>query len=210
VKKSSKIAFKLKALLKNQVPTATMAPDDTRNIFYNGSNGSKVEEQLPSLVLPVVFPHHLLMMAVASTASKLTNVKSCTHGAQAEGMENIAVKSANTTTTSSSTCPQPSTTNTPSCTTETTTTRKEQEEDQSEIRLIIEMTCTVQVEEDSPETKLSLLLRFEDHMNRQLNCSVAEDETGVDLADELVHFGLISELDRDKVAGKINEHLDLP
>jgi len=71
------------------------------------------------------------------------------------------------------------------------------------------MTCTVEVEEGSSETKLSLLLRFEDQMNRQLNCCVAEDETGVDLADELVHFGLISELDRDKVAGKINEHLDL-
>ena len=49
-----------------------MAPDDTRNIFYNtAGGGSKTDEQLPSMVLPVVFPHHLLMMAVASTATKL-------------------------------------------------------------------------------------------------------------------------------------------
>lgn len=84
----------------------------------------------------------------------------------------------------------------------------EEEDEDSEIRQIIEMTCNVEVDENSSETKLSLLLRFEDKMNRQLSCSVSEDETGVDLANELVEYGLISEVDRDKVAEKINEHLE--
>ena len=70
---------------------------------------------------------------------------------------------------------------------------------------IIEMTCTVEVEDQNTkncETKLSLLLRFEDQMNRQLNCAVAHDETGVDLANELVHYGLISEVSTQRNFGK--------
>jgi len=86
----------------------------------------------------------------------------------------------------------------------------EKEDDQSEIRLIIEMSCTVEVDENSSETKLNLLLRLEDQMNRKLSCSVSEDETGIDLANELVEYGLISEIDRDKVANMIDEHLEIP
>ena len=56
------------------------------------------------------------------------------------------------------------------------------------------MSCTVVVDKNSSETKLSLLLRLEDQMNRQLNCSVSENESGVDLANELVEYGLISEV----------------
>ena len=70
---------------------------------------------------------------------------------------------------------------------------------------IIEMTCKVEVEDQNTkncETKLSLLLRFEDQMNRQLNCAVAHDETGVDLANELVHYGLISEVSTQRNFGK--------
>lgn len=43
----------------NEKTQTIMAPHDTRNIFCNNEETE----------LPVVFPHHLLMIAVASTAS---------------------------------------------------------------------------------------------------------------------------------------------
>lgn len=163
-----------------------MAPHDSRNIFCNTE-----EEE------PVVFPHHLLMIAVASTATKGSNVKSCPQ----ESMENVKSlnypktnEDLNKTTTES----------------HTKEMKKDMEDEQSEIRLIIDMTCTVEVDENSSKTRLSLLLRLEDQMNRELRCSVSENERGIDLANELVEYGLISEVDRDKVAKKIDEHLDMP
>jgi len=82
-----------------------------------------------------------------------------------------------------------------------------EEEEQKETRLIIQMTCSVKHEEGTGQS-LSLLVRFEDKMNRQLSCKVGDGETSLDLANELVHYGLVSEADRDKVANKIDEHLN--
>lgn len=82
-----------------------------------------------------------------------------------------------------------------------------EEEEQKETRLIIQMTCSVKHEEGAGQS-LSLLVRFEDKMNRQLSCKVGDGETSLDLANELVHYGLVSEADRDKVANKIDEHLN--
>lgn len=48
--------------------------------------------------------------------------------------------------------------------------------------------------EDGSGQSLSLLLRLEDKMNRQLSCKVGENETPMDLAMELVSYGLISEV----------------
>ncbi|XP_057292067.1 nuclear receptor-binding protein-like isoform X2 [Hydractinia symbiolongicarpus] len=85
-----------------------------------------------------------------------------------------------------------------------------EEEEQKEVRLIIQMTCTAKQMEDGSGQSLSLLLRLEDKMNRQLSCKVGENETPMDLAMELVSYGLISEADREKVANKIDEALKAP
>jgi len=84
------------------------------------------------------------------------------------------------------------------------------EEEEKEVRLIIEMKCTVSASEDGCGKNLSLLLRLNDNMNRQLTRTVPENETGIDLADELVKYGLVSEVDREKVANKIDEYLSMP
>ena len=41
---------------------------------------------------------------------------------------------------------------------------------------------------------LTLLVHFEAGMNRRMTCTVGEDETSIDLADELVYYGLICEV----------------
>lgn len=84
------------------------------------------------------------------------------------------------------------------------------EDEEKEVRLIIQMSCTVKTLEDGSGKNLSLLLRLDDKMNRQLSCKVQENETAIDLANELVRYGLVNELDRDKVASKIDEHLQAP
>jgi len=54
---------------------------------------------------------------------------------------------------------------------------------------------------------MTLLLRMDDKMNRQLSCEINEQDTSYSLADELVHYGFINELDREKVSFFIEEAL---
>ena len=54
------------------------------------------------------------------------------------------------------------------------------------------MTCSVKNTDDGKQ--LSLLVRLDDKVNRQMSCTVGENETSMDLASELVHYGLISEV----------------
>ena len=54
------------------------------------------------------------------------------------------------------------------------------------------MSCTVKLQDD--EKHLTLTLRFDDKMNRQLSCKVSQNETSMDLACELVKYGLINEV----------------
>lgn len=56
------------------------------------------------------------------------------------------------------------------------------------------MSCTVKTLEDGSGKTLSLLLRLDDKMNRQLNCKVTENESAIDLANELVRYGLVNEV----------------
>jgi len=69
------------------------------------------------------------------------------------------------------------------------------------------MNCTVKNLEDGSGKTLSLLLKLEDKMNRQLSRKIANDEDALQLANDLVHHGLISEADAQKVATKIEESI---
>ena len=54
------------------------------------------------------------------------------------------------------------------------------------------MTCSVKRTDEGKQ--LTLLVRLDDKVNRQMSCIVGENETSMDLANELVHYGLISEV----------------
>lgn len=41
---------------------------------------------------------------------------------------------------------------------------------------------------------MTILLRMDDKMNRQLTCSITEADTALSLSQELVHFGFINEV----------------
>lgn len=56
------------------------------------------------------------------------------------------------------------------------------------------MNCSIKQPEDGSEKVLNLLLKLEDRMNRQLSRKITENETPLELATDLVHHGLISEV----------------
>ncbi|XP_033218846.1 nuclear receptor-binding protein homolog isoform X1 [Belonocnema kinseyi] len=76
-----------------------------------------------------------------------------------------------------------------------------------ESRRVVNMMCNVKPKEDSNELNMTILLRMDDKMNRQLTCPVNQADTPMLLAQELVHFGFINESDRDKIANLIEEAL---
>ncbi|RLU21867.1 hypothetical protein DMN91_006244 [Ooceraea biroi] len=76
-----------------------------------------------------------------------------------------------------------------------------------ESRRVVNMMCNVKPREDSNELLMTILLRMDDKMNRQLTCPVSQMDTSMLLAQELVHFGFINENDRDKIANLIEEAL---
>ncbi|CAG2055458.1 unnamed protein product [Timema podura] len=55
--------------------------------------------------------------------------------------------------------------------------------------------------------RMTILLRMDDKMNRQLTCIVSEMDTSLLLAQELVSYGFINEVDRERVATLIEETL---
>ncbi|XP_043252556.1 nuclear receptor-binding protein [Colletes gigas] len=76
-----------------------------------------------------------------------------------------------------------------------------------ESRRVVNMMCNVKPREESCELLMTILLRMDDKMNRQLTCPVSQIDTSMLLAQELVHFGFINENDRDKIGNLIEEAL---
>ncbi|XP_034934785.1 nuclear receptor-binding protein homolog [Chelonus insularis] len=76
-----------------------------------------------------------------------------------------------------------------------------------ESRRIVHMMCNVKPSDDSSELNMTILLRMDDSMNRQLTCPVNEIDTPLLLAQELVHYAFINESDRDTLAHLIEETL---
>ncbi|XP_046740655.1 nuclear receptor-binding protein homolog isoform X2 [Diprion similis] len=76
-----------------------------------------------------------------------------------------------------------------------------------ESRRVVNMMCNVKPREESRELLMTILLRMDDKMNRQLTCPVTQIDTSMLLAQELVHFGFINENDRDKIGNLIEEAL---
>lgn len=69
------------------------------------------------------------------------------------------------------------------------------------------MICSVKPREENCELFMTILLRMEDKMNRQLTCPISPDDSAVALSHELVHLGFIHETDREKLASMIEDTL---
>ncbi|CAG9829842.1 unnamed protein product [Diabrotica balteata] len=76
-----------------------------------------------------------------------------------------------------------------------------------ETRKIVNMMCDVKSKEESCDLLLTIVLRMDDKMNRQLTSYISPGDNPKVLAQELVHYGFINEIDRDKIANLIEESL---
>ncbi|XP_040168506.1 nuclear receptor-binding protein isoform X1 [Anopheles arabiensis] len=76
-----------------------------------------------------------------------------------------------------------------------------------ETRRVVNMICSVKPRDVNCELFMTILLRMDDKMNRQLTCPISQDDSAVMLSHELVHLGFIHEMDREKIATMIDETL---
>lgn len=76
-----------------------------------------------------------------------------------------------------------------------------------ETRRIINIMCNIKPQENSQNLMMTVLLRMDDKMNRQLSCEVSHNDTPFELAEELVFHGFINQADRDMVATLISDTL---
>ncbi|XP_054721933.1 nuclear receptor-binding protein-like [Uloborus diversus] len=76
-----------------------------------------------------------------------------------------------------------------------------------ETRRIINIMCNIKPQDDSLNLLMTVLLRMDDRMNRQLSCEVTPKDTPNDLSEELVQHGFINQADREMVATLIGDTL---
>lgn len=76
-----------------------------------------------------------------------------------------------------------------------------------ETRKVVNMMCSVKPREDGCDLLMTILLRMDDKMNRQLTCQVSQEDNAMLLSHELVHLGFIHETDREKIALLIDDTL---
>ena len=77
-----------------------------------------------------------------------------------------------------------------------------------ESRRIVNMMCSVKkLKEGSSDILMTILLRMDDKMNRQLSCDVTENDTASDLTQELVRLGFVHIDDQDKIQALLEETL---
>ncbi|XP_045112569.1 nuclear receptor-binding protein homolog isoform X1 [Portunus trituberculatus] len=76
-----------------------------------------------------------------------------------------------------------------------------------ETRKVINMMCNIKRNENGQGLYMTISLRLEDKMNRQLSCVVDDGEGAGALTDELVRYGFISQMDKDEITSLIEDHL---
>uniref|UniRef100_A0A8C4QRY6 Nuclear receptor-binding protein n=1 Tax=Eptatretus burgeri TaxID=7764 RepID=A0A8C4QRY6_EPTBU len=76
-----------------------------------------------------------------------------------------------------------------------------------ETRKVIHVQCSVEVSEEGSKRHLTMMLKLEDKLNRQLSCDLQPDDTSQILVAELVQFGFVSEMDRHLLAKCLEEAL---
>ncbi|KAJ8268454.1 hypothetical protein COCON_G00136260 [Conger conger] len=81
------------------------------------------------------------------------------------------------------------------------------EPQEMETRKVVQMHCNLETNEEGTKTHLSLFLKMDDKLHRQLTCDVMPSDSPKDLANELVHYAFISEEDCEKLADFLEEAL---
>ncbi|XP_028167521.1 nuclear receptor-binding protein homolog [Ostrinia furnacalis] len=79
-----------------------------------------------------------------------------------------------------------------------------------ETRRVVNMMCSLQPpphHHQPPDLLMTILLRMDDKMNRQLTCAVTRRDSAHALARELVQLGFIHEADRDKLCRLMEDSL---
>ncbi|KAM7369751.1 hypothetical protein PAMP_011047 [Pampus punctatissimus] len=79
------------------------------------------------------------------------------------------------------------------------------EPQETETRKVIQMHCNLESNEEGTKTHLSLFLKMDDKLHRQLSCDILPTDTSKDLASELIHYAFINEEDSEKVAGFLED-----
>ncbi|XP_013926780.1 PREDICTED: nuclear receptor-binding protein 2, partial [Thamnophis sirtalis] len=69
-----------------------------------------------------------------------------------------------------------------------------------ETRKVVQMQCSTEWQEERRQWRLTLLLTLEDKLHRHLSYDLLPGDRARDLAAELVHYGFISQDDREKLA----------
>ncbi|XP_036451852.1 nuclear receptor-binding protein 2 [Colossoma macropomum] len=73
------------------------------------------------------------------------------------------------------------------------------EPQETETRKVVQMHCNLEANEEGTRSHLSLFLKMDDKLHRQLSCDVLPTDRPRDLASELVHHAFISEEDCEKL-----------
>uniref|UniRef100_A0AAY4A6M4 Protein kinase domain-containing protein n=1 Tax=Denticeps clupeoides TaxID=299321 RepID=A0AAY4A6M4_9TELE len=68
------------------------------------------------------------------------------------------------------------------------------EPQETETRKVLQMHCNLESNEEGTKTHLSLFLKMEDKLHRQLSCDILPSDSSRDLVNELVHYAFISEV----------------
>lgn len=76
-----------------------------------------------------------------------------------------------------------------------------------ETRRIVNMMCSVKAKENSNDLSMTILLRMDDKMNRQLTCQVTDTDTASDLTTELVRLGFVHLEDQEKICTLLEDTL---
>lgn len=63
-----------------------------------------------------------------------------------------------------------------------------------ENRLVMQSSCSVKKTDEEGKCSLTLQLKMDDKMNRQLTADINEEDTPENLAQELVHYGFINQV----------------
>ncbi|KAG7488829.1 hypothetical protein MATL_G00038020 [Megalops atlanticus] len=81
------------------------------------------------------------------------------------------------------------------------------EPQETETRRVVQMHCNLESNEEGTRTHLSLFLKMDDKLHRQLSCDLLPTDSSKDLASELVHYAFISEEDCEKLARFLEDEL---
>lgn len=85
-------------------------------------------------------------------------------------------------------------------------TSEDQNDSDVESRLVTSSACTIK-RDDSFKYHITLQLKMDDKMNRQLTADFTKDDNAESLAQELVHYGFINKDDQESIAKLINDQM---